>query len=158
MEIQARLYPALLLESGKGVGDVFLCRSIGLGGNPSIELLPLGRGLSLEVGCRRLLRRLRGRGIHLERIKVSIYMIDRRLCFLVFVTIRYLVLLVQGKVYGGEHMELPQAVLDSRAKQCINGLIVVKLDFGLRRVYIDIYMLWVYLQVEEVFRLFTLFE
>ena len=85
-------------------------------------------------------------------------MIDRRLRFLVFVTIRYLVLLVQGKINGGEHVKLPQAVLDSRAEQCINGLIVVKLDFGLRRVYIDIYMLGVYLQVEEVFRLFTLFE
>ena len=114
--------------------------------------------MSLEIGCRRLLRRLRGRGIHLERIKVSIYVIDRCLRFLIFVTIRYLVLLVQGKVYGGEHVELPQAVLDSRAEQCINGLIVVKLDFGLRRVYIDIYMLGVYLQVKEVFRLFTLFE
>ena len=55
-------------------------------------------------------------------------------------------------------MELPQAMLDSRAEQCINGLIVVKLDFGLRRVYIDIYMLGVYLQVKEVFRLLALLE
>ena len=85
-------------------------------------------------------------------------MIYRRLYFLIFVTIRHLVLFVQGEINRGKYMELPQTVLNSRAQQCIDSLVVVELDFSLGRMYIDIYMLGVYLQVEEIFWLFALLD
>ena len=85
-------------------------------------------------------------------------MINRCLRFLIFVTIRHLVLLVQGKINRRKHMELPQTVLNSRTQQCIDSLVVVELDFSLGRMYIDIYMLGVYLQVEEIFWLFAFLD
>ena len=85
-------------------------------------------------------------------------MIYRCLYFLIFVTIRHLVLFVQGEINRGKHMKLPQTVLNSRAQQRIDSLVIVELDFSLGRMYIDIYMLGVYLQVEKIFWLFALLD
>ena len=117
LKIQVGLHLTLLGKKLKGSrGRLLLTGSIGLGGNPRIELFP-GRSWRLSVGKRNLrLRSLWGRCFHLERVKISIYMIHRGLCFFILIAIGYFVLFVQRKINRGEYVELTQTMLDCRAQ------------------------------------------
>ena len=49
-------------------------------------------------------------------------------------------------------------MLDGRAQKSIDSLVVVELYFSLGRVYVDVNMFGIYLQIKEILRLFPLPE
>ena len=127
---------------------------------PLVELLPVwgnlrfGARWSRKTGTHRLGV---GRRMHLERIvaRVQTDLRSRRRCRNFRIINRNLRFILRIEIDGRHIIEHANAFLHCRRENLPDGLLVLKLDFGLGRMNVDIDVFRIHLEIEEVRHLLT---